>query len=152
MKWWDRLPWSYSFECWVLKHLFHSPFPFIKKLFCFSLLSAIRVVSSAYLRFFYFSWKSWFQLMIHLTQHFSWCTLHRIQISRVTIHCLTYSFPNFETILCCIAQRTLFNIIQKSKWKNNLKNRNICITESLCCTPETNTTVLSPILQYKIES
>ena len=26
----------------------------------------------------YFSWKSWFQLVIHPAQHFAWCTLHRI--------------------------------------------------------------------------
>ena len=25
MKWWDQMPWSSSFECWVLSHLFHSP-------------------------------------------------------------------------------------------------------------------------------
>ena len=23
MKWWDRMPWSLFFECWVLSHLFH---------------------------------------------------------------------------------------------------------------------------------
>ena len=34
----------------------------------------------------YFSWKSWFQVMIHLAQHFTWCTLHISQISRVTIY------------------------------------------------------------------
>ena len=25
MKWWDRMPWSSFFECWVLNRLFHSP-------------------------------------------------------------------------------------------------------------------------------
>ena len=25
MKWWDRMPWSSLFECWVLSQLFHSP-------------------------------------------------------------------------------------------------------------------------------
>ena len=24
-KWWDRMPWSLFFECWVLSQLFHSP-------------------------------------------------------------------------------------------------------------------------------
>ena len=24
MKWWDRMPWSWFFECWVLSQLFHS--------------------------------------------------------------------------------------------------------------------------------
>ena len=38
MKWWDRMPWSSFFECWV--------FTFIKKLFSSSSLSVIRVVPS----------------------------------------------------------------------------------------------------------
>ena len=46
-------PWSSFFECWVLSQLFHS-FTFIKKLLSFSLLSAIRVVSSVYLRLLIF--------------------------------------------------------------------------------------------------
>ena len=25
MKWWDQMPWSYFFECWVLSQFFHSP-------------------------------------------------------------------------------------------------------------------------------
>ena len=25
MKWWDQMPWSQFFECWVLSQLFHSP-------------------------------------------------------------------------------------------------------------------------------
>ena len=56
------LPWSdgtwchdLSSECWVLRQLFHSPpFTFIKRLFSSSLLSAIKVVSSAYLRWLIF--------------------------------------------------------------------------------------------------
>ena len=28
MKWWDLMPWSSFFECWVLSQLFHSPFHF----------------------------------------------------------------------------------------------------------------------------
>ena len=59
-----------------------SSFTFIKRLFSSS-LSAIRVVSSAYLRlliflffFVYFSWQCWFHLVLHPAQHFSWCTLH----------------------------------------------------------------------------
>ena len=52
-----------------------SSFIFIKRLFS-SLLSAIRVVSSAYLRLLIFSWQSWFQLVLLPAQRFSWCTLH----------------------------------------------------------------------------
>ena len=56
MKWWYQMPWSSFFECWVLSQLFHSPLSktFIKQLFSYSLLSVIRVVSSAYLRLLIF--------------------------------------------------------------------------------------------------
>ena len=56
-------PWSDGTRChdltflnvWALSQLFHSPFfTFIKRLFNFSLHSAIRVVSSAYLRLLIF--------------------------------------------------------------------------------------------------
>ena len=53
MKWWDRMPWSSFSECWDLSHLIHSPLSLIKRLFSSS-LSAIRVVSYAYLRLLIF--------------------------------------------------------------------------------------------------
>ena len=54
-----------------------SSFTIIKRLFSSSLLSAIRVVSSAYIwGCLHFSWQSWFQLVLHPAQHFSWCTMH----------------------------------------------------------------------------
>ena len=40
-------------------------FTFIKRLFSSSSLSAIRMVSSEYLRLLYFSRQSWFQLVLH---------------------------------------------------------------------------------------
>ena len=49
MKWWDQMPWSSFSECSVLSQLFHS----LLSLFS-SWLSAIRVVSSAYLRLLIF--------------------------------------------------------------------------------------------------
>ena len=52
MKWW--IPWSSFFECWALSQPFHSLFTFIKRLLSSSSLSAIRVVSSAYLRLLIF--------------------------------------------------------------------------------------------------
>ena len=54
MKSWDQMPWSLFFVCWVLSQLFHSPFTFIKRLFSSSSLSAVRVVSSTYLRLLIF--------------------------------------------------------------------------------------------------
>ena len=53
-----------------------SSFTFIKRLFSLSLLSAISVVSFAYLRYWYSSRQSWFQLVLHPAPDFSWCTLH----------------------------------------------------------------------------
>ena len=53
LKWWDQMPWSLFSECRTLSLLFHSPLSFIKRLFNSS-LSAIRVVSSAYLRLLIF--------------------------------------------------------------------------------------------------
>ena len=48
-----------------------SSFTFIKRFFGSSLLSAIRVVSPAYLRLLIFlSWHSWFLLVIHPARHF----------------------------------------------------------------------------------
>ena len=53
-----------------------SSFTFIKRLFSSSSLSAIRVVSSVYLRLLIFL-LSWFQVVLHPAQYFSWCTPHR---------------------------------------------------------------------------
>ena len=71
-------PWSDGtdamiFVFWMLsfKPTFSlSSFTFIKRLFSSSSLSAIRVVSSAYLRWLIF------QLVLPPAQCFSWCTLH----------------------------------------------------------------------------
>ena len=54
-----------------------SSFTFIKRLFSSSSLSAIRVVSSVYLRLLiFFLAISWFQLVLHPAWYFIWCTLH----------------------------------------------------------------------------
>ena len=53
-----------------------SSFTFSKRLLSFYSHSAISMVSSAYLRFWYFSQQPWLQLMLHPAWHFTWCTLH----------------------------------------------------------------------------
>ena len=50
MKWWNQLPWSLFFACCFKLVFSLFSFTFIKRLFSSSLLSAIRVVSSTYLR------------------------------------------------------------------------------------------------------
>ena len=64
--------WMLSFKVTFLL----SSFTFIKRLFS-SLLSAIRVVSSAYLRLLIFLPATLISLVLHPAQYFSWCTLHR---------------------------------------------------------------------------
>ena len=51
MKWRDQMPWSWFSEGWALSQLFHSPVSLLSRgPFSSSLISAIRVVSSVYLR------------------------------------------------------------------------------------------------------
>ena len=76
------LPWSDETGCHELHFLTVEPtfslstFTFIKRLFSSSSLSAIRVVSSAYLKLLIFLLAVLFQLVLLPAQHFSWCTLH----------------------------------------------------------------------------
>ena len=73
-------------------------FTFIKKLFSSCLLSAIRVVSSAYLKLLiYLSQQPWFQFVLRPAQHFSWCTLYITWVSRVTVYSLDIFLSQFGT-------------------------------------------------------
>ena len=53
-----------------------SSFTFIKRLFSSSSLYAIRWCHLHIWGYWYFSWQSWFQLVLLPAQCFSWCTLH----------------------------------------------------------------------------
>ena len=67
------------FVFWMLsfKPVFSlSSFTFIKRLFGSSSLSAIVWCHLHIRGYWYFSWQSWFQLVLHPAQHFTWCTLH----------------------------------------------------------------------------
>ena len=58
------------FWCWVLSQFFHSPI---------SLSSRGSLVLLHFLHnwgYWYFSWQSWFKIVLQPAQHFSWCTLH----------------------------------------------------------------------------
>ena len=80
MKWWDQMPWSWFFSMLSCKSAFSlSSFTFIERLFSSS-LSAIMMVSSAYLVLLLFFPAILIQLELHPVWHFTWCTL-------------TYSFP-----------------------------------------------------------
>ena len=55
MKWCEWIPWSLFSECWVLSQLFQLfSSTFVKRFISSSLLSATRLVSSAYLRLLIF--------------------------------------------------------------------------------------------------
>ena len=71
------MPWSYFFGCWVLSQLFHFPLSPLSRgsLFPLHFLS-LKLCHLHISGCCYFSWKSWFQLMIHPAWHFAWCTLH----------------------------------------------------------------------------
>ena len=74
MKWWDQLPWSLFFECWIISQLFHAPL---------SLSSRGSLVPLYFLPlkwyhlhiwdYWYFSWQSWFQFLIIQP-----CSLHDV--------------------------------------------------------------------------
>ena len=86
---------------WMLnfKPAFKPAFTFIKRFF-----SSLHFWSFGWYHlhiwgYWYFSWKSWFQLVIHPAQHFSWYTMHVSQISRVTIYSLDILLSQFGTSL-----------------------------------------------------
>ena len=62
-------------EYWVSSQLFQLSFTLIKRLFSSSLCFTLEWCH-LHIWGCYFSWQSWFQLVIHLGQHFAWCTLH----------------------------------------------------------------------------
>ena len=53
-----------------------SSFDLVKRLFCSSSLSALKVVSSAYLRLLILLLAFLFYPVFHPAQRFTWCTLH----------------------------------------------------------------------------
>ena len=118
MKWWDQMPWSLLFECWVLSQLFHSSFTFIKRLFSSS-LSAIECCHLCIWGYWYFSWQPWFQLVLcpASISHDVLCIWVKWQYTA-----LMYFFPNFEPAhwsmfgsICCF-----FTYIQTSQEAGNV--------------------------------
>ena len=65
-----------------------SSFTFIKRLFSSSSLFAIRVMSSAYLRLLIFLLSTLIPACAVSRTAFTWCSLHKDKISRVTIYSL----------------------------------------------------------------
>ena len=66
MKWWDWMPWSLFFECWVLSQLFHSPLSLSSR----GSLDPLCFLPQGWYHlhiwgYWYFSWQSWFQLQLN---------------------------------------------------------------------------------------
>ena len=96
MKWWDQMPWSSFFECWVLNQLFHSPLSSSSR--CSLVPLCFLPLEWCHLhiwRYWYFSQKSWFQLELHPAQHFMWWTLQFNK--QVTIYSLAILLSQFGT-------------------------------------------------------
>ena len=88
-----------------------SCFTFIKRLFSSSSLSAIRVVASGWWHlhirgYWYFSWQSWFQFVLHHDQLFSWCICIQVKQAGWQYTALTYSFPDLEPVCCSMSSST----------------------------------------------
>ena len=75
------LPWNEGTGCHVRSFLnvefsATSSFTFLKRLFYSSWISAIGWCHLHIWDYWYFSCKSWGQVVLHPPQHFTWCTLH----------------------------------------------------------------------------
>ena len=101
LKWWNWMPWSSFFECWVSSQRFHSALSPSTRGSLFPLHFLPLVWYHLHIwGYWYFSWLFWFQLVIHpACWHFTWCTLHRSWVSRVTIYSLVILLSQFGTRL-----------------------------------------------------
>ena len=110
MKWWNRMPWSLYFECWVLNQLFHSPL---------SSSSRDSLVPLHFLPFewyhlhiwgcWYFSWQSWFQLVSHPAYHFTFHSYLKIPFSQSEVFDISPS--NLDSSLCFIQPGILHDVL-----------------------------------------
>ena len=102
MKWWDQMPSSLFFECWVLSHFSLSSFTFITRLFSSCLLSAIRVVSSASLRSLIFLPATLIPACASSSPAFHMMySAYNVNNQGDNIQ-PWYPFPNFEPVHCSI--------------------------------------------------
>ena len=102
MKWQDQMLWSSFSEYWALSQLFHS-LTFIKRLFSSSSISAISVVSSAYLKLLIFLPT----ILIPACASSSPAFLMMYSAYKLNKQgqytALTYSFPNLEPVCCSVS-------------------------------------------------
>ena len=99
-----------------------SSFTFTKRFFSSSSLSAVRVVSSAYLRLLIFLPAILILAVLHPIWQFAWCTLHTSYRSRWQYTALTYSFPYLEPVYCSMSSSNcgFLTCIQISQEEGNV--------------------------------
>ena len=73
------MPWSSFFECQVLSQPFHSPLSLTSR----GSLVLLHFLPQGWCHlhiwgYWYFFQQSWFQLVLHWGQHFTWCTLDKL--------------------------------------------------------------------------
>ena len=86
-----------------------SSFILLKGLLSSSSLSAIRVISSAYLSLLIFLQQSWFWLVIHPVQHLTRWTLHLYGLVVLLFQFWTSQFFNVRLLLLLLYLRTGFS-------------------------------------------
>ena len=104
MKWGDQMPWSSFFECWDLSQLSHSPLSLSSKRLFSSLLSPIRVLSSAYLRLLVFLLAILIPACVSSSPAFlmmySACKLNK-QGDNIQPWCTPFPIQNQSVVPCC---------------------------------------------------
>ena len=105
MKWWDQMPWSSFFECWVLSQVFHSPLSLSSRgslvPFHFLPLGLCHLHIWGY---WYFAWQYWFQLVLHPAQRFTVYSVYKLSKQGDSIQrwCTTFSVWNQSIVACLI--------------------------------------------------
>ena len=98
---WSEKPSSWFFEYWVLSQLFYSPLWFSSR-DSSSLLSTVRVVSSAYLRLLIFLPAFLIPVCVSfaLAFHLMYSAYKQVKQAGWQHTTLMYSFSNFEPVCC----------------------------------------------------
>ena len=141
MKWWDLMPLSFK-PAFSL-----SSFTFIKRLFSSSLLSAIRVVSSAYLRLLIFlsvilipAWTS--------SQHLAWCkSVYKLNKHGDNIQPWCMPFPTLNQFIvpCLVLTVTswpayrflrIITLSEKRQTRKKKKKKDYILNSFIYKTPE----------------
>ena len=101
MKWWDQMPWSSFFECWVLNQLFS---PSSRGSLVPLWFSAVRVVSSAYLMLLIFLLAVLIPACASSNPaFFMMYSAYKWNIHGDSIQPLSYSFPGLEPDHCSMS-------------------------------------------------